>query len=204
MQVIKKEKITTYEIYSAMDGTEFNTIEECRKYENSAKCVLLTKYKECCDVITSSEEELFYVGSCDNIIDVVKMNKPEAITVILQLISIYNPHSRQEDLDSRLKMLQEYYEKGSSEPTTRTISITDKDSLRSEYIYKQLRRASSFPNYAEVRDFIDIDKPTFRFDKFLEAIHIFNTQNSHFRQLGELRDKLKEALLNAEITDVKH
>ena len=113
MQVIKKEKITTYEVYSAMDGTEFNTIEECRKYENSAKCVLLAKYKECCDVITSSEEELFYVGSCDNIIDVVKMNKPEAITVILQLISIHNPHSRQEDLDSRLKMLQEYYEKGS-------------------------------------------------------------------------------------------
>lgn len=102
------------------------------------------------------------------------------------------------------KISYKYYEKGSSEPITRTISITDKDSLRSEYIYKQLRRASSFPNYAEVRDFIDIDKPTFRFDKFLEAIHIFNTQNSHFRQLGELRDKLKEALLNAEITDVKH
>lgn len=114
MQVIKKERITTYEVYSAMDGTEFSTAEECRKYENSAKCVLLTKYDECCDVITTNEEEVFYVGCADNTIDIVKMNKPEAVTIILQLISLYNPHTRKEDLDNRLKILQEYYEKGST------------------------------------------------------------------------------------------
>lgn len=114
MQVIKKEKITTYEVYSAMDGTEFNNIEECKKYENSAKCVLLAKYKECCDVITSNEEEIFYVGTCDNIIDIVKINKPEAINIILQLISLYNPHTSKENFDNRLKMLQEYYEKEST------------------------------------------------------------------------------------------
>jgi hypothetical protein len=114
MQVIKKERINVYEVYAAMDGTEFNTIEECRKYENSAKCVLLAKYKEYCDVIESNEEDIFYVGSCDNTIDIVKMNKPEAVSVILQLISLYNPNSCKGDMDNRLKMLQEYYEKGST------------------------------------------------------------------------------------------
>lgn len=114
MQVIKKEKTTTYEVYSAMDGTEFNNVEECRKYENSAKCVLLTKYQEYCDIITSNEDEIFYFGSCDNMIDIVKMNNPEAVTVILQLISLYNPHTRTEDLDDRLRMLRDYYEKGST------------------------------------------------------------------------------------------
>lgn len=114
MQVIKKEKITTYEVYSAMDGTVFNNIEECRKYENTAKCVLLTRYQEYCDVTTSNEEEIFYFGCCDNTIDIVKMNNPEAVNVILQLISLYNPHSRKEELDGRLKLLREYYEKGST------------------------------------------------------------------------------------------
>lgn len=114
MQVTKKEKITTYEVYTAMDGTEFDNIDECRKYENSAKCVLLAKYKEYCDVVTSDEDEIFYVGSCDNALDIVKMNKPEAISVILQLISLYNTHTKKEDIDSRLKILQEYYEKGST------------------------------------------------------------------------------------------
>ena len=114
MQIIKKERINVYEVYAAMDGTEFNTIDECRKYENSAKCVLLTKYNECCDIVTSNEEKIFYVGSADNTMDIVKMNKPEAVTVILQLISLYNPYTRKEDLDNRLRILQEYYEKGST------------------------------------------------------------------------------------------
>ena len=51
MQVIKKERINVYEVYAAMDGTEFNTVEECRKYENSAKCVLLSKYTVPCSNI---------------------------------------------------------------------------------------------------------------------------------------------------------
>lgn len=114
MQVIKKEKTTTYEVYSAMDGTEFNNIEECRKYENSAKCVLLAKYHEFCDVTTSNEEEIFYFGCCDNIIDIVKMNKPEAINVVLQLFSLYNPSTNQDTLSSYSKLLQTYYEKGST------------------------------------------------------------------------------------------
>lgn len=112
MQVIKKEKITTYEVYSAMDGTEFDNVEECEKYENSAKCVLLSKYQEYCDIITSNEEEIFYFGSCDNMIDIVKINNPEAITVILQLISLYNPHIK--NIDDKFRMLQDYHEKEST------------------------------------------------------------------------------------------
>lgn len=42
---IKKEIVETQTLYQASDGTEFTCAEECRKYENSAAGVLLTKTK---------------------------------------------------------------------------------------------------------------------------------------------------------------
>ena len=43
MKEITKEVKNTYTVYQASDGTEFNSKEECKKYEDTAKCVLLTK-----------------------------------------------------------------------------------------------------------------------------------------------------------------
>ena len=75
---------------------------------------MLGRYHDFCDVITHTEEEIFYFGSGDSNIDVVKMNKPEAIAVILQLFSLYNPSTNKDTLDNYLKLLQDYYEKGST------------------------------------------------------------------------------------------
>lgn len=63
---------------------------------------------------------------------------------------------------------------GESGEISSTINITNKGDLKNQYIYKELRRLKHLDAYAEVRDFIDIDSPYFSFDKFMQAITIYN------------------------------
>lgn len=102
-EVQKVEYVTKYE---ATDGTLFDDADECRKYENSARAVLLTRYKTL--VINKfCEEDLFGVGSCDYGIDIVKVTDSEEIDLVLQLLILYNPHigKDQERLASYRKQL---------------------------------------------------------------------------------------------------
>ena len=89
MQVIQKQKTTTYEIYVATDGTEFYNIEECRKYEESAKGMLSTKYRDMCVLKSISEYNLYECGSEEYTIDVVKVETSEAVDLVLQLLILY-------------------------------------------------------------------------------------------------------------------
>lgn len=102
-EVQRVEYITKYE---ATDGTLFDDANECRKYENSARAVLLTRYKT---LVSNKfyEEGLFGVGSCDYEIEVVKVINPEDIDLILQLLILYNSHigKDQERLTSYRKQL---------------------------------------------------------------------------------------------------
>lgn len=41
---VKQEVFVTK--YEAMDGKQFTSKEECKKYEDSALCVLTSRYKE--------------------------------------------------------------------------------------------------------------------------------------------------------------
>lgn len=102
-EVQKVEYVTKYE---ATDGTLFDDADECRKYENSARAVLLTRYKTL--VINKfCEEDLFGVGSCDYGIDIVNVTDSEEIDLVLQLLILYNPHigKDQERLASYRKQL---------------------------------------------------------------------------------------------------
>lgn len=76
--------------YQTIDGTIFNTQSECVKYEESAKCVLLAKYK---DLVIKSDTEwsLFHIGSEENIIDIVKLESYEDVDTVLQLIALNHP-----------------------------------------------------------------------------------------------------------------
>ena len=64
MKEIKQELIhTTYVTkYEANDGTIFTTAEECQKYENSARAVLLARFKDL-QIKLISEYNLFSTGS---------------------------------------------------------------------------------------------------------------------------------------------
>lgn len=102
-EIKRVEYITKYE---AIDGTLFEDANECRKYENSARAVLLSRYKTL--VINKfCEDGLFGVGSCDYDIDIVKVTDSEDIDLVLQLLILYNPHIEkdQERLTSYRKQL---------------------------------------------------------------------------------------------------
>lgn len=90
MKEIQKETKQYVTVYEAVDGTEFTSKEECKKYEESAQCVLMAKYSKL--VIKSDTEwELFGVGSDESIVDVVRLNDEQDVNVILQLIALENP-----------------------------------------------------------------------------------------------------------------
>lgn len=97
MKEITKEKKSTYTVYQATDGTEFNSKEECQKYEDTAKCVLLTKYKPLVKR-TDSEYNIFNTGSDEYIIDILRPLSTESdIDIIIQLCRLHNGNGKIKD-----------------------------------------------------------------------------------------------------------
>lgn len=80
---------STYTVYQAIDGTEFNSKEECQKYEDTAKCLLLTKYKPLVKR-TASEYDIFNTGSDEYMIDILQYLSNESdIDILIQLNRLY-------------------------------------------------------------------------------------------------------------------
>lgn len=88
MKIVKEEKKYTVEVYEAIDGTVFSTKEECVKYEESAKCVLFSRYKSL--VVKETTESALYKAGSDDRIDVIKINEEKDIDVVMQLYYYYN------------------------------------------------------------------------------------------------------------------
>lgn len=87
MEVINIEKKQTVTAYKAIDGTIFDDRNECEKYDKTATAVIMAKYQNLV-VKSMSEEDLFWCGSCDSTIDIVKITKQEDVDIILQAFSI--------------------------------------------------------------------------------------------------------------------
>ena len=89
MKPIEIEKVTKVTRYEAIDGTTFTTEEECVKYEDTAKCVLLTKYKPLVKK-TASECDIFNTGSDEYMIDILQYLSSESdIDILIQLHKLY-------------------------------------------------------------------------------------------------------------------
>ena len=89
MKPIEIEKVTKVTHYEAIDGTTFTTEEECQKYEDTAKCVLLTKYKPLVKR-TASECDIFNTGSDEYMIDILQYLSSESdIDILIQLHKLY-------------------------------------------------------------------------------------------------------------------
>ena len=89
MKPIEIEKVTKVTRYEAIDGTTFATEEECVKYEDTAKCVLLTKYKPLVKR-TASECDIFNTGSDEYMIDILQYLSSESdIDILIQLHKLY-------------------------------------------------------------------------------------------------------------------
>jgi len=98
MKEVKKEIKSFESVYVATDGTEFKDRAECEKYENSARCVIETKYRNLV-VATEIEETIFGVGSADNEVEIVKVRNAEDKDTIMQLYFLVNPHMANHDED---------------------------------------------------------------------------------------------------------
>lgn len=89
MKEVYVEEVKKVFKYEAIDGTLFNSKEECIKYENSAKTAVKALYKKL--IIKSiAETELFSVGSDDNTLELIKVKTQEDIKILLQMCYIYN------------------------------------------------------------------------------------------------------------------
>lgn len=90
MKEILRERKSTYTIYQAVDGTEFNSKEECKKYEDTAKCLLLTKYRPLVKK-TVTEFAIFNTGSDEYMMDILQCLRDETdIDILIQLHRLYN------------------------------------------------------------------------------------------------------------------
>ena len=86
------EKTVRSIIYEANDGTQFQTMAECEKYETTARCVLLTRYNKL--VLKSlMESDIFTAGNEDYIVDIIEMKSTEDLNLVLQLYKLINNDS---------------------------------------------------------------------------------------------------------------
>jgi hypothetical protein len=88
MKEVVKEVIKRETIWEASDGTQFTSKEECQKYENTAKCVIRTRYSSLI-VKSLREEDLLINGCYDNIIEVIKLDDSSDINTVLAMCKLY-------------------------------------------------------------------------------------------------------------------
>lgn len=90
MKEIKIEK-KSYDIkWEAIDGTQFYSEEECKKYEESAVMVLWARFLKLV-VAKHNEYNLFGVGCDDSTVYAIKMNTQDDMNVVMQLYLLDNP-----------------------------------------------------------------------------------------------------------------
>lgn len=93
-EILKKEYINNY---IAIDGTRFTTEDECKKYEQSAKMTVYSKYQPLV-ISRKSEYEIYGTGSDEYEIDIIKIKQSEDIDTLIQLYSLYHPTRNEKDV----------------------------------------------------------------------------------------------------------
>lgn len=102
MKTENKEKVIYETVYIAQDGIEFKDRAECEKYENSARCVLLSKYTPYV-IKSESEYNLFDCGSEEYIYDLFNLQYNWQVDLILQLEVLYYPDLKCDELREKLE-----------------------------------------------------------------------------------------------------
>lgn len=87
MKEVVIEKIVKETRYEAIDGTIFINREECIKYNNTAKAVLLSKYNKLV-LKRLTESELLGNGSDECEIEIISINNSEDINTVMQLVGL--------------------------------------------------------------------------------------------------------------------
>lgn len=103
MRTIQRERVTKsyYNVYVANDGTEFNDESECKKYDDSARCVLSAKYKELI-VADTDEWSLFGAGNDEGTVEVLKISSQSDVDLVLQMLCLIQRLAEDSELERRV------------------------------------------------------------------------------------------------------
>lgn len=85
---VKQEVFVTK--YEAMDGKQFTSKEECKKYEDSALCVLTSRYNELVVSSDNSEWNMFGCGCDEQKIHIIKLKNESDVDTVLQYYSLWH------------------------------------------------------------------------------------------------------------------
>lgn len=100
-----KRTIESYEyVFVAIDGTEFKDKEECRKFEESARGLLLAKLMPLV-VKEKTEFEIFGAGNDDTAVTIVKLESQADADIVIQLYLLHNPHMTKDDRKNDLNAI---------------------------------------------------------------------------------------------------
>lgn len=83
MKEKKIENVSYTTVYVATDGTEFNTKDDCAKYERTYACALKSRLMAMA-INENDEENMFFRGSCDASVIVVIPRSEKDIDTIKQ------------------------------------------------------------------------------------------------------------------------
>ena len=107
-EIIKKEYVNSY---VAIDGSRFNSENECKKYEESAKMVAYSKYLPLV-IYRKSEYEIYGTGSDEYEIDIIKIKQIEDIDTILHIYSLYHPSYNKDTIAQERIRLEKWFSDG--------------------------------------------------------------------------------------------
>lgn len=102
MKEIKITKEQVFFTYEAIDGTMFESKEECEKYEGTCKCVLMTKYNQIPKISCSECDITKYIGSNEFMFDIIKLRNDNDIDILIQLFKLKNSKTYTEEVVSSL------------------------------------------------------------------------------------------------------
>lgn len=118
MKIIKKENTITeyYDMYQAVDGTEFRDKKECEKYEASALGVLRSRISNLivADTRNTTENEWTLLGGIeDHDVVGIKMPTTEDFNIVCQFFLLecpwYNDEGRKEDREEKISIIEKAF-----------------------------------------------------------------------------------------------
>lgn len=109
MESIIRERKTTYVVYIASDGKEFDSDLECKNYEKTTKCLYLTKYKDLVNK-SATEYDFFKVGSDEYTVDrLIPLRDESDVDTLMSLYIYYHPRDSQDKYNDLRDKIRTYW-----------------------------------------------------------------------------------------------
>lgn len=106
MEKVVKEKTVSYTMYTASDGVEFHTEEECLKYEQSALFAAKAAFDRIAIKRGVSTYDVFHVGYEEDECICAAMNTKEDMETVLHYYYLCRPYLMQDEYEKYRKEIE--------------------------------------------------------------------------------------------------